>query len=469
MQTEILYILPILASVTALFIKDRKLLNYVSMGFAISILACVLTFLPNFLSENTVITGSLNFRMDGFSYIFVLLVGLAAPLVIWSSFSENHNRSNVYYSLLFIVFFALLAVFTTSNAVQFYIFWELGLIPMYFICGFWGKDLTQKIVNKFFIYTVFGSLLMLGAFIYLYSKMPASQTFSISGLYGLNLSITEQIWIFFAFFVAFAIKIPVFPFHTWQAPTYSSSPMSATMVLAGVMMKMAIYGMLRFLLPICPLALNELGFGLSILTSIGILYASIIAIKQTELKKLFAYMSMAHAGLMVVAIFSANSNAIQGATLQVITHGIIVIALFFIANIYETRLENNEGGGIASIAPRFALMFLLLTLASIALPLTGSFISEFMMLLGIFKTHSVLAIFSASGIILGAVYMLRMYQYKMLGELKNKSLVFKDINLRETLILSIVMLIVVFIGIYPNFLLNISESTINEILNLIIK
>ena len=241
------------------------------------------------------------------------------------------------------------------------------------------------------------------------------------------------------------------------------------MVLAGVMMKMAIYGMVRFLLPICPAAINEWGLAISTLTAIGILYASIIAIKQTEMKRLFAYMSMAHAGLMVVAILSMNTNAVQGATLQVITHGVIVIALFFIAGIYESRIGTNEGGGIASIAPRFALLFMLITLCSIALPLTGSFISEFMMLLGIFKAHPVLAIFSASGIILGAVYMLRMYQYKILGESKNKSLIFNDINLRETIILSIIFVIVLFIGLYPSFLLKMSETTVMKIVNLKIK
>ena len=464
MNTEIIYILPLLAAIVALFIKDRKILNLVSLGFAFAMLISTLLFLPSFINGNTVITGNFHFQMDGFSYIFALLTSLAAPLIIWSSFSENHNRANVYHSLLFIVFFALTAVFTTNNSVLFYMFWELALIPMYFICGFWGKDTTQKIINKFFIYTVFGSLLMLGAFIFLYSKLPASQTFSIVELYKIELTSTEQIWVFAAFFIAFAIKIPVFPFHTWQAPTYSNSPMSATMVLAGVMMKMAIYGMVRFLLPICPAAINEWGLAISTLTAIGILYASIIAIKQTEMKRLFAYMSMAHAGLMVVAILSMNTNAVQGATLQVITHGVIVIALFFIAGIYESRIGTNEGGGIASIAPRFALLFMLITLCSIALPLTGSFISEFMMLLGIFKAHPVLAIFSASGIILGAVYMLRMYQYKILGELKNKSLLFNDINLRETIILSIIVVIVLFIGLYPSFLLKMSEASVMNIL-----
>ena len=465
--------LPVLASIIVLFIKDIRQIKQFSLIASVLMFISTLIYLPTFLyptSSNVVsIVGmdSIFFSMDGLSYLLLLLTSFAAPLIVTASFLENHERPNIYYSLFFLTIFALTGVFTTQNALMFYIYWELALIPVYFICGFWGAEGREKITIKFFIYTLFGSLLMLVALIYLYTKTPYPHSFNFSALYQVALSSVEQSWIFWAFFVAFAVKIPIFPFHTWQPDTYKVAPMSGTMLLAGIMLKMGVYGMIRLMLPITHLAVVQWGTLATILAVTGIIYASVIAIRQTDIKRLFAFSSMAHVGLLAAAVLSMNKNALQGATFQMLSHGVNVIGLFFIAGIFSNRIGErkiSEMGGIASVAPRFAIYFMIIMLASVALPLTNGFIGEFLMLLGIFQTQPIIAALAGTGIIFGAVYMLWLYQRSMFGKLNPTINVFADLNLSEQLMLTVITIVIFWMGLFPSTLLHIAAPVLNQIL-----
>ncbi len=467
--------LPLAASIIVLFFKNNRWIRLFSLVVSLLIFIAALCYLPVFLPGTgagliKIELTAISFYMDGLSYVLLLLTSFATLLIVASSFIENHDRPNLYYSLFFLAVFALTAVFTTQNALMFYIYWELALIPVYFICGYWGGEGREKITIKFFIYTLFGSLLMLVALIYLYVKTPYPHSFDFQALYHVALNISEQTWIFWAFFIAFAVKIPIFPFHTWQPDTYKVAPMSATMLLAGIMLKMGVYGMIRLMLPITHLAILEWGNFASILAIIGIIYASVIAIRQTDIKRLFAYASMAHVGLMVAAVLSFNKYALQGAVFQMLSHAVNVIGLFFIAEIFINRTASSKiskMGGIAKIAPRLGVYFMIILLASVALPLTNAFVGEFLMLLGLFQTHVVFAILAGTAIIFGAVYMLWLYQRTMYGKLNTEIASFTDLNVNEQFILGIITVAIFGMGLFPSALLQIAGPTLNEILKTI--
>ncbi len=464
--------LPLVASIIVLFLKNKQTIRNISFIFSAIIFVSTLFYFPVFHNSTStlpvkIIENMLYFSMDGLSYLMLLLTSFAGLLIVSASFIENHERSHIYYSLLFLAIFALTGVFTTNNALMFYIYWELALIPVYFICAYWGSEGREKITIKFFIYTLFGSLLMLAALIYLYVKTPYPHSFNFEAIYQLVLTETEQSWIFWAFFIAFAVKIPIFPFHTWQPDTYTVAPMSGTMLLAGIMLKMGVYGMIRLMLPITPLAIVQWGTFASILAVIGIIYASIIAIRQTDIKRLFAFSSMAHVGLLAVAVLTLNKIALQGAVIQMLSHGVNVIGLFFVAEIFMDRMGTRNianMGGVAKIAPRFALFFMIILLASIALPLTNGFVGEFLMLLGIFQSNVLIAVLAGTGIIFGAVYMLWLYQKSMYGKQNENITSFPDLKLREILLFTSLVIIILWMGLIPSPLLNIAEPAINEIL-----
>ncbi|MBP6649041.1 MAG: NADH-quinone oxidoreductase subunit M, partial [Bacteroidia bacterium] len=269
--------------------------------------------------------------LDGISLLLVLLTTFLVPIIILSSFRHNYKNPGLFYALILIMQMALVGVFSALDGFLFYIFWELALIPIYLICLMWGGKDRVRITLKFFIYTLFGSLLMLVALIWLWMKTPAPHSFDIHALYSLNLNATEQSWIFWAFFLAFAIKMPVFPFHTWQPDTYTDSPTPGTMLLSGIMLKMGVYGVLRWLLPIVPDGVHEWGTTAMILSVIGVVYASCIALVQKDFKRLIAYSSIAHVGLISAGIFSLTLQGMEGGVIQMLSHGINVVGLFFIA------------------------------------------------------------------------------------------------------------------------------------------
>jgi NADH-quinone oxidoreductase subunit M len=421
---------------------------------------------------------TLRFGMDGISLLMVLLTTFLIPLILFSSFQIDYKKSSAFYGLVLLMEAAFIGVFTTFDGLVFYIFWELALIPAYFITAIWGGVDRIRITFKFFIYTFTGSLFMLVALIFLYFQTPAPHSFSIQTLYYATLSSNSETWVFLAFFLAFAIKIPIFPFHTWQPDTYTEAPAGGTMLLSGIMLKMGLYGLFRFVIPICPHSMKEWGFTVIILAVTGIVYASIIAIRQKDLKRLVAYSSIAHVGLISAGIFTLNAYALEGAVIQMVSHGINIVGMFIMISMIERRVktrEVNSLGGIAGVAPWFALLFMILVLGSIALPLTNGFIGELLLLLGIFSYNYWIAAIAGLTVIFSAVYMLWMYQRTMLGKLNpglqsiepGSSDIFKDLNLAEALTLIPVIIMIFWIGLFPGFFLHMAEPAVMDLLNLI--
>ncbi len=408
--------------------------------------------------------------MDGISMLLVLLTTFLVPVIIFSSFGHQYKNVRLFYALVLTMQMALVGVFVSLDGFLFYIFWELALIPLYLICLMWGGKDRVRTTLKFFIYTLFGSLLMLVGLIYLYLQTPGTHTFDIQAFYNLRLSTSEQGFLFWAFFLAFAIKMPVFPFHTWQPDTYTDSPTPGTMMLSGIMLKMGIYGVIRWLLPVVPLGVNEWGTTAIVLSVIGVVYASCIALVQKDFKRLIAYSSIAHVGLISAGIFSLNMQGLQGGMIQMLSHGINVVGMFFIADILMSRMNTrtmNELGGIRNVAPTFATYFVIILLATVALPLTNGFIGEFLLINGLYQFNSWIAAVAGLTIILGAVYMLVAYKKISLGEKNKLTETFTDLTMNEKMVLIPLIVMIFWIGIYPKPFLEIAEPSVKNLLDII--
>ena len=404
-------------------------------------------------------------QADGLALAMLLLTTALTPIIIYSSFGNTYKNPKAFYALILFMTFAMAGTFLASDGLLYYIFWELSLIPIYFVALIWGNgdaEERKKAVVKFFIYTLAGSLFMLVAFIYLYQK---AGSFLISDLTPLKLSATEQFWIFLAFFLAYAIKIPLIPFHTWQAEVYQKAPTVGTMLLSGIMLKMGLYSVIRWQLPIAPLAAKEymnvfIGLGIA-----GVIYGSIVALRQKDLKKLLAYSSLAHVGLIAAGAYTLTLDGLRGAVLQMIAHGFVVLGLFFVAEIifrrYETR-NISEMGGIRAQSPKFTSMFLILVLASVALPSTFNFVGEFTVLYSLSQINIWFALLGGTTIILGAYYMLKMFQHVMLGETNVK--LFADVTFNEGLSLVIIIAVLFFFGMYPKPIVDLITPSLENIL-----
>jgi len=411
----VLIFFPFAAALAVLFSKEnakRIALGAAVIEFALSIWMTT-QFIPSagmqFIINCTWIPAlGISFKagIDGISLLLVLLTTFLVPVIILSSFKHEYKNAPLFYALILAMQMALVGVFVALDGFLFYIFWELALIPIYLICLMWGGKDRVRITLKFFIYTLAGSLLMLVGLIYLYLQTPGNHTFDINTFYNLRLSSEEQGWIFWAMFIAFAVKMPVFPFHTWQPDTYTDSPTPGTMLLSGIMLKMGIYGVIRWLLPVAPIGVETWGMTAIILSVIGIVYASCIALVQKDFKRLIAYSSIAHVGLISAGIFSLNMQGLQGGMIQMVSHGINVVGMFFIAEIIFTRMQTrtiNELGGIRNVAPLFATFFMIVLLASVALPLTNGFIGEFLLINGLYQFNAWIAAVAGLTVILGAV------------------------------------------------------------------
>ena len=408
-------------------------------------------------------------NIDGLSLTLVALTAFLVPLIIFTTFRKEIENAKAYYSLVMLMEFGLLGVFMASDGFLFYIFWELALIPIYFIALLWGENkdaaFRHRAIFKFFVYTLAGSLFMLLAFIYVYQT---AGSFAIADLYNLNLTDKEQSVLFWAFFLAFAIKIPVFPFHTWQPDTYKESPSAGTMLLAGIMLKMGLYALLRWLLPVVPHGVMLWTPVVMVLAVIGVIYGSVIAIKQDDLKKLLAYSSFAHVGLITAGIFTLTHEGFQGAVVQMFAHGFNVVGLFFAAEIIFQRtgtLSISQLGGIRNVAPKFATCFMLVVLASVALPTTNAFIGEFLLLYGLYEYNTWLSVIAGLTIILGAVYMLRMYQNVMLGETNSLTANFEDLNRKELVVFVFLIIGIFEIGLVPSQFMSMVQPSLDLILN----
>lgn len=408
---------------------------------------------------------SYSLGVDGISLLMVLLTTVLVPLIILSSFGRIVSQSRLFFPLILIMQSALVGVFVATDGFLFYIFWELALIPIYLICLNWGGNDRQRITLKFFIYTLFGSLLMLVALIWLRSQTPGN-TFSIDAFYALKTTSAAQTWLFWALFLAFAIKMPVFPFHTWQPDTYTDAPTQGTMLLSGIMLKMGIYGAMRWLLPIAPMALHEWGLLVILLAVIGVVYASLIAWTQKDFKRLIAYSSIAHVGMIAAGVFTLTREGLQGAVVQMLSHGVNVVGLFFIADILFNRTGTRDAdklGGIRNVAPAFATTFIIVLLGAVALPLTNGFVGEFLLMNGIAQYSPLIAAAAGLSIILGAVYMLNSYKNIMLGEETTLSRTFVDLTGAEKTVLYAIVILIFFFGIYPEPIIRMVSPSIDAL------
>lgn len=479
MITLLLIFFPLVAALMLLFVKGEQVkkiaLGAAVIEFVISMIA-VFQFQKNAITQfeynhTWIKSMGINFHvgMDGISLLLVLLTTFIVPIIILTSFKNDYKNPSAFYALILAMQFALVGVFVSLDGFLFYIFWELALIPIYFICLLWGGEDRARITFKFFVYTLAGSLLMLAGLIYLYQH-TSNHSFDISALYaaGQSLDVVHQGYVFWAMFMAFAIKMPVFPFHTWQPDTYTTAPSQGTMLLSGIMLKMGTYGVIRWLLPVAPLGVEHWAHLAITLAVIGILYASTIAIIQKDFKRLIAYSSIAHVGLIAAGILACNVQGVQGSMIQMLSHGVNVVGLFFIVEIIQSRTNTrdlNSLGGIRNVSPQFAVLFLIVLLGSVALPLTNGFVGEFLLLNGVYQYSSWMAAFAGISVILGAVYMLRSYQSIMLGETNSITNSFAPLTGNEKTVLLIICGAIIVFGVYPKPLLDIAEPSVIKLVD----
>ncbi|MCU7547871.1 NADH-quinone oxidoreductase subunit M [Chitinophagaceae bacterium LB-8] len=414
---------------------------------------------------------SFTIKLDGMSQLLCLLTAISYPLIFIATWKTEYRKAYNFYALMLLTQAGLIGVFTSMDALLFYFFWELALIPVYFLCSQWGGERRIPVTFKFFIYTFTGSVLMLIGLLYLYFQTP-DRSFSIESFYRLDLPVKDQYFVFWLLFVAFAVKMPVFPFHTWQPDTYEQSPTATTMVLSGIMVKMGVFGVIRWVLPVLPIAAYSWGDFVMSLAVIGIIYASIIAMRQDDLKRLIAYSSIAHIGLMAATIFAETESGLQGVMMQMFNHGINILGLWIVVELIERQFKTrkmSELGGIAQKAPALAILFVIIALANISLPLTNAFVGEFMMFNGIFsstvtKYNIVFAALAGISIILAAVYTLNMIQKVLYGDANAITAKAHDISINEKFSLGAIVLLILVFGIYPQPLLNLTDGFVETIL-----
>ncbi|MBW4054286.1 MAG: NADH-quinone oxidoreductase subunit M [Proteobacteria bacterium] len=477
--------LPILGVLLLLFIpKDSKgVLRNVTLGVTIVTFLVSLIILTGFQSnaefqftENVpwIAAGPFimryNIGIDGISLWLVILTTFIMPIAVLSTYTAVDEKVKEYMICLLLLETGMLGAFISLDLFLFYIFWEVMLIPMYFMIGIWGGKNKLYAAVKFFIYTMVGSLLMLVALIFLYFKgMEAGITdFGLLNFFSLKLDMATQIWLFLAFAFAFAIKVPMFPLHTWLPDAHTEAPTAGSVILAAVLLKMGTYGYVRFAIPLFPDAAQKFAPLIATLAVIGIIYAALVAMVQEDVKKLVAYSSVAHLGFVMLGIFAFNTEGITGGMLQMINHGISTGALFLIVGfIYERRHTRliTDFGGLSKQMPVFATIFMIVTFSSVGLPGTNGFVGEFLILLGAFESQlRWWTIVATSGVILSAVYMLWVFQRVMFGELDNpKNQKLSDLNVREVAIMVPLVVLIFFIGLYPKPFIDKMEPAINKL------
>jgi len=407
--------------------------------------------------------------VDGVSLFLVLLTTFLTPIVVLSSFGDITRHVKEYYFFMLMLETGMLGAFVALDLFLFYVFWELMLVPMYFIIGVWGGPRRIYASIKFLIYTLAASLLMLVAILYLVlvHARSAPMTFDLRVLYDVALSPTEQLWLFAAFALAFAVKVPMFPLHTWLPDAHVEAPTGGSVILAGVLLKLGTYGFLRFAMPLFPDAMLAATPLILALAVVGILYGAAVAMVQPDLKKLVAYSSVSHLGFVMLGLFALNVVGIEGAVYQMLSHGLSTGALFLLVGmIYERRHTRMiaDFGGLWRPLPRWAAVFMLVALSSIGLPGLNGFVGEFLILLGAFGANRTAAVLGAGGIVLGAVYMLWMYQRVIFGPIRheeNRGL--SDLTPREIAVLAPVAAMIVVMGVYPTPFLRAMEPSVKGI------
>lgn len=417
--------------------------------------------------------------IDGISFWLVLLTTFLMPIMILASWNSIDKRIKGFHIALFVLQTAMIGTFLAFDAILFYVFWELSLVPMYFIIGIWGGQRRIYATLKFFIYTMAGSALMLVAIIYmmyLTQEALGGMSASLLDFYRLNIPFvggeffTLQTLLFFAFALAFAIKVPMFPVHTWLPDAHVEAPTPGSVVLAGVMLKMGTYCFLRWVIPLFPEAAEYWSWLFIVLGIVGIIYGALVAMVQPDIKKLIAYSSVSHMGYIIVGIFALNHYGLTGGLYQMLNHGISTGALFILIGMIYERTHSREiskYGGLAAALPLFTIAFFIVTFSSIAVPLTNGFVGEFLILLGAYQANPYYAAFSVLGVVLGAAYMLWMCQRVFFGKpgelVSNQQHPLHDLSLREITVLAPLVILIFWMGIFPNHFLRFSEKSIDHL------
>ncbi|RYD59333.1 MAG: NADH-quinone oxidoreductase subunit M [Sphingobacteriales bacterium] len=409
---------------------------------------------------------------DGMSSMLCLLTGIVMTVVIIAIWNKEVERPGAFYGLMLLSQAGITGVFLAYDALLFYFFWELALIPVYFLCSQWGGEKRIPVTFKFFVYTFVGSLIMLAALIYLSLQSPGADAYSWQNIVraGSSLPASEQKWLFWMIFIAFAIKMPIFPFHTWQPDAYEQSPTPVTIILSALMVKMGMFAVIRWLLPVVPEGVAFWSDTVITLSIVGIVYASLLAIVQTDIKRLVAYSSIAHMGLMCAAAFANTHSGMHGLMVQMFNHGINITGMWLLVHMVEQRWGTRDMtrlGGMASTAPQMAIALVIISVANVALPLTNGFIGEFMLFNGLFESqspyHITFMVVAGLGIILGAVYTLNMVQRTAYGN-ATEMVVAKDLTANEYLGLGVIIALILFLGVYPKPLLELTAGAVNQII-----
>jgi len=479
---ELLIWFPLVAGLITFMLRKQAtakvwamLASIITLGISLASLVYATEGQKNFCLNNVsyvwlqYIGSSFAVGLDGTGLVLTLLTAVAFPVIFAATYKNNYKNAHVFYGLMLLTQAGLMGVFTAIDALVFYFFWELALIPVYFLCSRWGGEKRIQATFKFFVYTFAGSLLMLAGILYVYQHTApvngySAHSFSLKAFQTVHLAAADQKWLFWLFFAAFAIKMPIFPFHTWQPDAYEQSPTATTMVLSGIMVKMGLFAVIRWLIPVFPDAtamFDNVVIGLSV---IGMLYASCIAMVQDDLKRLVAYSSIAHIGLMCAALFSAQSVAVHGVMIQMFSHGVNIIGLWIVVDLIEQQLgvrKMSQLGGLAHKAPVLTTMLVIIALANIALPLTNAFVGEFMMFSGLFKYNVWVTAAAGISIILAAVYTLNMVQKVFLGEATPITAGVKDIGWTQRIVLAILVVVIFMMGLFPQPMLDLTKDAVD--------
>ncbi|CAM1648559.1 NADH-quinone oxidoreductase subunit M [Bartonella apis] len=412
--------------------------------------------------------GGINYHMgvDGISVLFVVLSGFLMPFCVLASWETVKDRLKAYMIAFLLLEVAVVGVFCALDAVLFYVFFEGSLIPMFIIIGVWGGPRRVYASLKFFLYTFLGSVLMLVAIMVMYWQ---AGTLDIPTLLHYKFPAHMQFWLWFAFFASFAVKLPMWPVHTWLPDAHVEAPTAGSVILAGILLKLGGYGFIRFSLPMFPVASADLAPFVFTLSLIAIIYTSLVALVQEDMKKLIAYSSVAHMGYVTMGIFAANEQGIEGAIYQMLSHGIVSAALFLCVGVIYDRMHTREVaafGGLANNMPKYAVAFMVFTMANIALPGTSGFLGEFLTLIGVFQVNSWVAVIATTGVILSASYALYLYRRVIFGKLDKESLkTLLDLSPREKFILYPMIILTVFFGFYPTPILNTTAAAVEALVN----
>ncbi|MFA6150451.1 MAG: NADH-quinone oxidoreductase subunit M [Chitinophagaceae bacterium] len=466
----LLILIPLLVGIVSFLAKDAAknialFGSLISLGVSAYVAAFCGTELvpPISLTWMPAIGASFSLAADGMAAMLCLLTGIIFPVVLLLNRNKNIENPAAYYGLILLSQCGLMGVFLAADALLFYFFWELALIPVYFLCSKWGGERRIQVTFKFFVYTFVGSLMMLSALIYLSLQTNGVNAMSWENIInaGKALPMMQQHLLFWLLFLAFAIKMPIFPFHTWQPDAYEQAPTQITIILSALMVKMGLYAVLRWLIPVLPEATAFYADTIMTLSIVGIVYASLIAMVQTNVKRLVAYSSIAHMGLMCAAAFSGTELSNHGLLVQMFNHGINITAMWVIVNMVENRYGTQDFkkmGGLASTAPGIAIALVIISFANIALPLTNGFIGEFMLFTGIFQSasqyHIIFMAVAGLGIILGAVYTLSMVQKVAYGENNSGVLAVAKMSGAELTAVVVLLAFIIGLGVFPQPLLD---------------